>query len=234
MLLTVSGCGKSAKPETAYDPEKYLQKSDQLVNDKEYAEARKALLEVKNRDTQKKYGALASMKIADSYAREGETDHAIAEYRRFLELYPTSQYASYAQYQIAMIYFSQIESAEKGGGSAKAALEEFQKLKALYPRNPYREIVELRIEKCRNILAEGDYLIAKFYFKKESYAAAANRLEGLFKTYPDFKKMDEALLLMGKVYAAMNSKDKAKAVFSKLMEKYPSSESAKEAKKVKL
>jgi len=233
-LLFAAGCGKDVKPETSYDPEKYIQKSDELVNNKEYAEARKVLLEVKNRDTQKKYGAIAHLKIADSYAREAEPDLAIAEYRKFIELYPTNQYAPYAQYQIGMTYFAQIESAERGTGAAKSALEEFNRLKTLYPRNPYRDVVELRIEKCRNILAEGDYVIAEFYFNKDSYAAAANRLEGLISKYPDYKKLDEALLLLGKSYASLKSNDKAKAAFDKLISKYPSSKSAKEAQKIKL
>jgi outer membrane protein assembly factor BamD len=233
-ILFVAGCGKGAKPEMSYNPEKYLQKSDELVNKKEFAEARKVLLEVKNRDTQKKYGAIAHLKIADSYAREGEPDLAVAEYRKFIELYPDNQYAPYAQYQIAMTYFGQVESAERGTGSARTALEEFNRLKKIYPRNTYRDVVELRIEKCRNILAEGDYVIAAFYYKKEAYGASVNRLENLLKNYPDYKKLDEVLLLLGKAYKELKSKDKAREAFDRLNKKYPSGSAAKEAKKIKL
>jgi outer membrane protein assembly factor BamD len=231
-FMSVAGCGKDVKPETSYDPEKYMAKSDELVNNKEYKEARKVLLEVKNRDTQKKYGPLAHLKIADSYVREGELDLAITEYRKFIELYPDSQYAPYAQYQIAMTYFGQIESAERGTGAARTALEEFDRLKRLYPRNPYRDIVELRIEKCRNTMAEGDYIIAEFYFNKESYRAAVERLEGLLIKYPDYKRLEEVLLLLGKSYRELKSKDKAKEVFDRLIKKYPSSKAAKEAMKL--
>jgi|WetSurMetagenome_2_1015567.scaffolds.fasta_scaffold05123_5 outer membrane protein assembly factor BamD len=232
-FLYVAGCSKSARPEMSYDPEKYLQRSDELVNKKEYAEARKVLLEVKNRDTQKKYGALAHLKIADSYAREKEPDLAVLEYRKFIDLYPTNQYASYAQYQIGMTYFSQIESAERGTGAARTALVEFNRLKTLYPRNPYRDVVELRIEKCRNILAEGDYVIAAFYYKKDSYAAAANRLEGLVSKYPDYKDIENAFLLLGKSYIELKQKDKARTALDKLIKKYPSSKAAKEAQKLR-
>ncbi len=232
VFLYVSGCGKDIKPETSYDPEKYLAKSDELVNAKEYKEARKVLLEVKNRDTQKKYGALAHLKIADSYVREGEPDLAITEYRKFVELYPDNQYAPYAQYQIGMIYFGQIESAERGTGAARTALEEFNRLKKLYPRNPYRDIVELRIEKCRNILAEGDYLIAEFYFSKEAYKATVERLESLIARYPDYKREEVVLLLLGKALRELKDKNKANEVFDRLIKKYPSSKAAKEAKKL--
>ena len=233
VAVFISGCGKKeVKPEVAYDPEKYLTNADTLVTEKNYDEARKVLLEVKNRDSQKKYGALAQLKIADTYVKEGEPDLAIAEYRKFIENYPDNQYASYAQYQIAMTYYSQIESPDRGTGVAKSALIEFNRLKQLYPRNPYRDIVELRIEKARNTIADGDFMIGEFYFKKESYQAALGRLEELMSNYPDYKRADKALLLMGKSYKALKMDDKAKEVFTRLIEKYPAGDAAKEAAKL--
>ena len=231
--LLLVGCGKKAvKPDEAYDAEKFLTKADTLVSNKEYDEARKVLLEVKNRDSQKKYGALAELKIADSYIKEGETDLAIIEYRKFIELYPDNQYASYAQYQIAMAYYSQIESPDRGSGAARDALVEFNRLKQLYPRNPYRDVVELRIEKARTIIADGDFMIGEFYFKKESYQAAVDRLEGLLKKFPDYKKEDRALLVLGKSYKKLKMDGKAKEVFGRLIDKYPTSDAAKEAQKL--
>lgn len=232
-FLMLVGCSKKAvKPEEAYDPEKYFATADKMVGDKDYEEARKIYLEVKNRESQRKYGALAQLKIADSYIKEGETELAIAEYRKFIELYPDNQFASYAQYQIAMAYYSQIESPDRGTGAARNALVEFNRLKQLYPRNPYRDVVELRIEKARNIIADGDYMIGEFYFNKESYQAAIDRLEGLLRKYPDYKREEETLLLIGKSYKALKKNDKAKEIFNKLIEKYPSGKAAKEAKKL--
>lgn len=220
------------KKEDIFDPEKYLLKADKLINDKNFEEARRILNEVKNRDVTKNFSPLAHLKIADSYIKEGEIDTGIEEYRRFIELYPDNRNAAYAQYQIAMAYFRQIESPDRGSGAAENALREFLKLKQLYPRNPYREVVELRIEKCRNVIADGEFLVAEFYFKKGSYNAAINRLEGLIKQYPDYKRMDEALLLLGKSYKNLNIPDKAKEAFSMLIERYPSSRFVSEAKKL--
>lgn len=228
-----TGCGKKeVKPEESYEPEKYLTKADTLVSEKNYDEARKMLLEVKNRDSQKKYGALAQLKIADTYVKEGDPDLAIAEYRKFIDNYPDNQFASYAQYQIAMAYYSQIESPDRGSGAAKSALIEFNRLKQLYPRNPYRDVVELRIEKATTVIADGDFMIGEFYFNKEAYQAALGRLEGLLAKYPDYKRGDKTLLLIGKSYKALKMNDKAGEAFKKLIEKYPASDAAKEAAKL--
>lgn len=232
-LLLSYGCGKKeVKPEGPYDAEKFLTDADTLVSKKEYDAARKVLLEVKNRDSQKKYGAIAQLKIADSYTKEGDPELAIAEYRKFIDLYPDNQFASYAQYQIGMAYYSQIESPDRGSGAARDALVEFNRLKQLYPRNPYRDVVELRIEKAKNVVTDGDFMIGEFYFKKESYQAAITRLEGLLTKYPDYKKEDKALLIIGKSYKSLRKNDKAKEVFSRLIQKYPTSDAAKEAKKL--
>jgi outer membrane protein assembly factor BamD len=230
-VLTSCGGGKAVKKEEGFDPVKYLSRADTLINDKEYEEARKVLLEVKNRDNTKKYAPQAQLKIAESYIKDGDIDIGIEEYRKFMELYPDNQYASYAQYQIGMAYFSQIESPDRGSGAAHKALQEFMRLKELYPRNPYREVLELRIEKCKNIIADGEFMVGEFYYKKESYNAAINRLEGLFKQFPDYKRGDEALILLAKAYKAAGINDKARDTFNKLIEKYPSSRFVSEAKK---
>jgi len=235
VILSLAGCGKKeVKPEEVYEPEKYLAEADVLMGEQKYDEARKLLLEVKNRDSQKKYGAIAQLKIADTYIKDDDPDLAIVEYRKFIDNYPDNQFASYAQYQIAMAYFSQIKSPDRGTGVAKNALAEFNRLKQLYPRNPYRDIVDIRIEKAENTLAEGDFMIGEFYFKKESYQAAIGRLEGLLVKWPAYKNADKALLLIGKSYRALKMNDKAKDAFHRLIEKYPASDAAKEATRLSL
>jgi len=232
-LVLLSGCGgdKGLKNDEPFDAEKFLAKADKLVADKDYEEARKILLEVKNRDTSKKYAPLGQLRIADSYIKDGDYDPGIEEYRKFLDLYPDNQHASYAQYQIAMAYFSQIEAPDRGSGAAKKALQEFTRLKDLYPRNPYKEIIGLRIEKCSTTIADGEFMVGQFYYKKGSYSAAAHRFEGLLKQFPDYKSGDEVLLLLGKSYKALKMDDKAKEAFKTLVEKYPSGKSAVEARK---
>lgn len=230
-FLTMSCSSKVVQKEEVFNPEKYLANADKLASDKEYDEARKILLEVKNRDTSKKFTPIAQLRIAESYIKEGDPDLGIAEYRKFLEFYPDNQFASHAQYQIAMTYYSQIESADRGSGEAEKALKEFLKLKEVYPRNPYREVLDLRIEKCRTVIAEGELMVGRFYFKKESYEAAIKRLEGVLKKFPDYKKGDEVLMLLHKSYKALKKDDKAKEVLDKMIEKYPSSKLTIEAKK---
>ncbi|MGB9822195.1 outer membrane protein assembly factor BamD [Thermodesulfovibrio sp.] len=232
--LLLSCGGKEAIKKEEFDPVVYLKKADELISKKEYEEARKLLLEIKNRESAKEYAPLAQLKIAESYLKEDEPELAITEYRRFLELYPESTYAPYAQYSIGMAYFRQIEGAERGAGTAQKALNEFLKLEKMYPRHPYGEILPLRIQKCRNIIAEGELLIGKFYHTKGSYKAAIGRFEGILKNYPDFKNLDETLYLLADSYKNLNMTDMAKQYIQLLKEKFPDSHFAKKAEGLKI
>ncbi len=232
LLLSMPlSCSKQVKQEEAYNPERYLSRADELINNKEYEEARKLLFELKNRDQTRNYAPLAQLKIADSYIRDGDYDAGIEEFRKFIEQYPDSQYASQAQYQIAMAYFNQIEAPDKGAGAAQKALEEFQKLKVLYPRNPYREVIDIRIEKSKNTIADYEFIVGHFYFKKDSFRAALGRFEGLLKRFPDYKRADETLYLIGLSYKGLKELDKARDAFKELIQRFPNSPFTEKAKK---
>jgi outer membrane protein assembly factor BamD len=233
LCLFVLACGgkPAVKPAEKFDPEKSFVKANEQLEKKNYEEARAAFLEVKNRDLTRSFAPLAQLKIADSYVQEEDTERAVAEYGKFLETYPDHQYASYAQYQIAMVYFNQIESPERGYSGAAKALEEFEKLKQMFPRNPYKEVVDLKIEKCRNTMAEYEFLVGKFYYHKGSYNAAVGRFEGLLLKYPDFKGEAEVLFLTGMSFRKLAQKDKASEYLTRFIQKYPNNKLAKDAKK---
>jgi outer membrane protein assembly factor BamD len=233
LILFILSCSskQTIKPSEKYDPEKEFATANEQLDKKEYDQARAGFLEVKNRDTSKKLAPLAQLKIADSYVKEEEFEHAVSEYKKFIETYPDNQYASYAQYQIAMVYFNQIEGPERGYGGAAKALEEFEKLKKMFPRNPYKDVVELRTEKCKNTIAEYEYLVGRFYYKKGSYNAAIGRFEDLLKKFPEYKGEADVLFLTGVSYKNMGEKEKAAGYLARLIEKYPNNKFSKDARK---
>ena len=232
-LISVLSCsGKPAtKPAEIFDGQKSFAKANELMDKEEYEEARTALLEIKNRDLTKKYAPMAQLRIADSYTKEAEPDRAVEEYRKFLDIYPEHKYASYAQFQIAMIYFNQIEGPDRGYGGASKALEEFERLKRMFPRNPYRDLIEVRIEKCKNTIAEHEFLVGTFYYKKDSYSAAIKRFQGVLRKFPEFKKEAGVLYHLAMSHKKLGEKDKAEEYFKLLIEKHPKNSLIPQAKK---
>ena len=232
-LLFITSCSSkpAVKPSEQFDPEKAFATANVQLEKKEYEQARAAFLDIKSRDMTKKFAPLAQLKIAESYVREDEPELAVSEYRKFLEAYPDHKYASYAQYQIAMIYFNQVEGPERGYGGAAKALEEFEKLKKMFPRNPYKDVVALRIQKCKNTIAEYEYRVGEFYYKKGTYNAAIERFEGLLKKFPEYKGVASVLFYTGMSYKNLGQKEKASEYFSRVIEKYPDNKLVSDAKK---
>jgi len=231
LVCSCSGKPVAVKPSETFDAEKAFEKANELFEKKDYAEARTAFLEIKNKDLSKKFAPLAQLKIADSYAKEDEYELAVTEYRHFLEAYPDHKYAVYAQYQIASIYFDQIEGPERGYSGAAKALEEFEKLKRMYPRNPYREVIDIRIQKCKNIIANYEFLVGEFYYKKGSFSAAINRFMEIIKTFPDYQREAEVFFFIGMSYKNIGQKDKAIEYLNRLVEKYPNNKLSDDAKR---
>lgn len=232
LSLTASCSGKKeVRPEGEFNAEKSLAFANELIEKKDYEDARRILLEVKNRDLSKKYAPLAQLRIADTYAKEEEIDLAAEEYKRFLDMYPDHKNASYAQYQIAMTYFSQIESAEQGFGAAAKALEEFEKLKRMFPRTPYKDLVEARIERCKNTIADYEFVVAEFYYKKGAYNAALGRFRSLLAKFPEYRKGPVVLYHVAMSYKKTGDKEKALEYLNALIGKYPDDSLVREAKK---
>ena len=75
------------------------------------------------------YLAKAKLAIADSYYKEGGSANwtqAVAGYKDFIVFFPFLSEASYAQIQVAMTHFKQMEKPDRDRTEAKAAEEEFQ------------------------------------------------------------------------------------------------------------
>ncbi len=232
LLTFACSTDKTAMKEPPFVPEESFRKADELIKERKYEEAREILETIKSRDASRKYGLLAKLRIADTYFDDKSYEEAVVEYESFLDLYPNNKYASYAQYKKAMCFFSRIETVDISYSWAKKALDEFEKLRRLYPRNPYMDVIESRINTCRSILAAYEFYVGDFYYGKGSYSAAINRFEGMIKAYPDSNKVSEALYYIGLSYEHLGQRDEAVNRLTTLIARFPTIDLAAKAKKM--
>ncbi len=231
LFIPILSCSKKEVKPPAFEPKSAFLRATRLIEDDEFEKARELLTEIKHRDISKVYAPLAQLKIADSFSREEEFELAIEEYRRFLRLYPANKYAPYAQYQIATIFYSRIESADRGYKSAEEAMKEFNKLNEMFPRNPYRKVIPLRIQKCRNILADHELYVGEFYYRKEAYNAALGRLNGILENYSDYKKLHRVYYIIAMSYKELGEIEKSAEFFLKTMNSTTDKKLLKKVKK---
>ena len=232
LLLFACSSNKTVKETDVFEPDAAFKKANDLIKRKYYNDAREILEGIKSRDASQKYAALAKIRIADTYFEDEAYEEAVVEYENFLDVHPRHKYSSYAQYMLATSFFKRIKTIDVSYSWAKRAMQEFQKLRRIYPRNPYMDITESRIKTCKLILAEYEFYVGRFYFKKGSYEAAVNRFNELLENYPDSKMESEALYYLGLSYENMGQNDRALNILTALIKKFPSIEISMDAKEV--
>lgn len=179
------------------------------------------------------YLAKAKLAIADSYYKEGGTANltqAIAAYKDFIVFFPFLPEAPYAQVQVAMTHYKQMEKPDRDRSEALAAESEFQTYLQKYPNDPLLPEAEQRLRDVQEILAEGEYRIGYFYYVKGDQRAAAGRLIPLTKRYPLYSKSDKALWMLGDIFEKSEKKEIASLYYARIVREYPLSPLAGDAK----
>ncbi len=198
--------------------------------------------------------ARAKLATGDSwYAEGGSTAMAQAEseYRDFITFFPNMPEAAEAQMKIANIHYRQMEKPDRDFTHARRAEEEYRNMILQYPDSKLVPEASQRLREVQEVLAERQFLIGRFYYLRESYAAAMARLQTVADTYPLFSGSDEALYMLGQSYerqyeAIKSSKDataaqkerigkvftdKAAEMYARIITRYPMMARVEDAKR---
>ena len=209
-----------------------------------YTEGRLALQTLINTYPDSEYLAKAKLSVADSFFKEGGTSNltqAIDEYSNFQTFFPFLDEASYAQMQIGVAHYNMMEKPDRDKTQGEAAEDAFQAFLLKYPQSPLVPKAEQYLRNVQEVLADGDYKVAYFYYAKTDYRAAAARLVELTDRYPLYSQNDNALWMLGNIYerakqVSKNEDDKnhwddlASKCYSRIVRDYPLSKDAPGAK----
>ena len=175
----------------------------------------------------------AKLAIADSYYKEGGSANltqAIAAYKDYGVFFPFTPKAPYAQMQVAMTHYKQMEKPDRDRTEAHAAEDEFQTFLQKYPNDPLVPQTMQHLREVQEILAEGEFRIGYYYYVKGDRRAAAGRLIGVTKRYPLYSKSDRALWMLGDIFEKSEKKEIAAIYLGRIVREYPLSPLAGDAK----
>jgi len=241
--LACTGCSlfgtkKTAKVQTpdsnSAEPDKLLyEKSMDDIKHGRLTVARLELQTLLNTYPDSEYQAKAKLAIADSYFKEGGPTgltQSIAEYQDFITFFPFLDEAAYAQSQIGMAHFRAMEKPDRDRNEALEAEGAFQTFLQKYQDSPLRPQMEQRLREVQEVLAEGDYRVADFYFIREAYRPAALRLTNLVERYPLYSQADKANWMLASIYERTEHNEFAAVYYSRIVKDYPLSPLADDAK----
>jgi outer membrane protein assembly factor BamD len=212
---------------------------DRAISDIEhsrYEVARITLNTLINTYDQSEYLAKAKLAVADSWFREGGAAglaQAEAEYKDFILFYPTMEEAAESQQKVCMIHYRQMEKADRDPNQALRAEDECRQLIVQFPNSKFVDETQQLLRNIQEALADGEFKVGVFYYKRGSNFAAANRFTHLVDQYPLYSKADDALWELGESYGRLGNRFRSQQgeAYAHIVKDYPLSEYADSAKK---
>ncbi len=180
-----SGCSSTPDPATTEAPKKLSGTDEQIfVGD----------------SMEMNYDPNVIMKRAESYYEKESFLEAIVEYKHFLDLHRSHMLASYAQYKIALSHYKRFQTIDRDPLPIKESLNAFKTLLTNFPSNRYEAEAHEKITACQENLAQHDLFVGQFYYKRESYLAAAHRFKNIVEQFPHIEAAGEAMYHLAETY----------------------------------
>ncbi len=225
---------KSTSAENTAEPDKILyDKAIEDVRRGRHEVGRLNLQTLINTYPDSEYLAKAKLSIADSFFKESgkaNMTQAIQAYKDFVIFFPFMKEAAYAQLQVAMAHYRQMEKPDRDRTEARAAEDEFQTYLQKYPNDPLEGKAEQHLREVQEVLAEGDFRVGYYYYLKGDKKAAEFRLKGVARRYPLYSKADRALWMLGQIWEGTERKEFASNYYAQIVRNYPLSPLVPDAK----
>jgi outer membrane protein assembly factor BamD len=225
---------KSTSADNTAEPDKILY--DRALEDIKHGKQEIGRLNLQtliNTYPDSEYLAKAKLSIADSYYKEAGTANmtqAIQAYKDFIVFFPFLPEAPYAQLQVANAHYQQMEKPDRDRTQARDAEDEYQTFLQKYPNDPLGDKAQQKLRDVQEVLAEGDYRIAYYYYVKGDKRAAASRLTSITTRYPLFSKSDQALWMLGDLYETSEKREIATKYYAQIVRNYPKSDKVGDAR----
>jgi len=145
--------------------------------------------------------------------------------------FPMLPEAAYAQLQVAMAHYRQMEKPDRDRTQAREAEDAFQTFLEKYPKDPLADKAAQHLREVQEVLAEGDFRIGYFYYTtRGDKRAAASRLASLVNRYPLYSKADRALWMLGNIWEGTEKKELAAPYYARIVREDPLSPFVPQAK----
>lgn len=205
----VAGCsslGQTTDETAGWSASKLYTEARDAQADGAWDKAAKYLEKLESRFPYGHYAQQAQLELGYVYWKSGEAGSALAACDRFIKLHPNHPAVDYVYYLKGLINFNEdlglvgyISTQDPTERDPKAARESFDALRELvsrFPESKYTPDATQRLRYLVNAMAAQEVNVARYYFKRGAYIAAANRAQEAIKSYPESPAVEEALYVM--------------------------------------
>lgn len=199
-------------------------RAEQAFAATDYKTAAKLYDEVERLHPTSTYTKRAVLKSAEASYRDYDYDKAQLSASRFLEFYPSDAQAPYAQYLIAMSYYSQITDVDRDQAVTRVALQKLRELINRYPDSEYAREAQVKLDLTIDQLAGKEMTVGRYYLKRKQYIGAINRFKTVVEQYQNTTHVPEALHRLVECYLALGVVKEAQTAAAVLGHNFPGSD----------
>lgn len=221
-------------------PEANYEKGLDELKSKNFTEATRFFEYVKTKYPFSKYASLAELRLADVKFRQDRYQEAADAYKQFVQLHPTHEDVDYAEYQAGLSYYKDAPgefalfppAAEKDQRQAEKAAQVLGDFVQTRTGSKYLPEAKKVLEEVRARLAQREWYVGEYYFKRERWAGAAGRYETMVEKYPGSRHEAEALWKLARAALKLDEKYRARKALQQLVVKHPGDRRRAEAEKL--
>lgn len=159
-----------------------------------------------------------------SYHKDKDYPNSRSAAQRYIDFYPASEDAAYAQYLLALSYYDQIDEIGRDQGLTFQALQALRAVIEQYPDTEYARSAILKFDLAFDHLAAKEMEIGRYYLKRKHYAAAINRFRIVVEDFQTTSHTAEALYRLIEAYLSLGLTDEAQTAGAILGHNYQSTE----------
>lgn len=210
--LGLAACSNTPKddPNSQANLQKLYEEAKEDMSSGSYDRAIKTLERIEGRAAGTTLGQQAQLDLAWANYKSGERVQAVAVLDRFIKLNPSSAALDYALYMKGLVNFNddlglfgriaRQDISERDQQAARDSMQSFKQLVEQFPDSKYTPDARTRIDYITNSLAAYEVHVARYYYNRGAYLAAANRAQAALLEFQYAPALEEALYLMVRSY----------------------------------
>ncbi|WP_432721726.1 outer membrane protein assembly factor BamD [Jeongeupia wiesaeckerbachi] len=202
--------------------------------DRNFEKSTKLLEKLEARYPYGRYAQQAQLEEAYNHYKAQEPLLAQAAIDRFIKSNPVHPSMDYALYLKGLVSFNEMQGflsaiskqdmSERDPKAAKESFDAFRDLVQRFPESKYAADSQVRMGYLIGALASYELHVAKYYYKRGAYLAAANRGKYLIETYSNTKQVEAGLAMMVMSYDKLGLNDLRDDAKRVLLKNYPNTQ----------
>jgi len=226
LALIVAGCGdRNETPVEDLSAREIFEKGEfELESTRGAKEAARLFGEVERLYPYSEYAKRALIMQAFAYHRDRDYENSRATAQRYIDFYPASEDAAYAQYLLALSYYDRIDEIGRDQSLTLEALRALRTVIERYPESGYARSASLKFDLAFDHLAGKEMEVGRYYLKRGHYTAAINRFRIVVEEFETTSHTAEALHRLVESYLSLGLADEAQTAAAILGHNFQSSE----------